>query len=232
MPETRKIFHEELAELGSDVVRLSAMASEAIQAGAAALLELDLSAAEGVITDDAFMDALAHDMEERVYLLLARQQPMAVDLRTLVTVVRVTHELERIGDLMGNVAKATRRIYPRELDPKVRGLIDRMREQATAQLQVATEAFADRDPVRAKALADMDDVMDDLQKELFRTIFQLPGRDEAVVQMAVQIALVGRYFERIADHAVNVAERVPYMVTGALFAHETVDDPLPADARA
>ena len=221
MTETRKVFHEELAELCSDVVRLSAMASEAIQAGSGALLEFDLTSAERVITDDAFMDALAYDMEERVYLLLARQQPMAVDLRTLVTIVRVVHELERIGDLMGNVAKAARRLYPRQLDPRLRGLIDRMREQATAQLQVATDAFAERDQVRARALADMDDVMDDLQKELFRTIFSFPARDEAAVQLAVQVALVGRYFERIADHAVNVAERVAYMVTGALSAHRT-----------
>jgi phosphate transport system protein len=220
MPETRKVFHEELAELGSDVLRLSAMASEAIQAGTAALLGFDLSAAEAVIADDAFLDALAYDMEERVYLLLARQQPMAVDLRTLVTIVRVVHELERIGDLMTNVAKAARRLYPRQLDPKLRGLIDRMREQATSQLHVATDAFADRDVVRAKALSDMDDVMDDLQKELFRTIFSFPARDEAAVQLTVQVALVGRYFERIADHAVNVAERVGYMVTGALHTHD------------
>ncbi len=219
MTETRKVFHDELDEVCSDVVRLSAMASEAIQGGTAALLEYDLTAAERVIIDDSVMDALAHDMEEHVYLLLARQQPMAVDLRTLVTVVRVTHELERIGDLMGNVAKTTRRLYPRQLDPRLRGIIDRMREQATAQLQVATDAFAERDQIKARALADMDDVMDDLQKELFRTIFSAPARDEAAVQLAVQVALVGRYFERIADHAVNVAERVAYMVTGLLHPH-------------
>ena len=219
MTETRKVFHDELAELCADVVRLSAMASEAIQAGSGALLEFDLTLAERVITDDAFMDALAYDMEERVYLLLARQQPMAIDLRTLVTIVRVVHELERIGDLMGNVAKAARRLYPRQLDPRLRGLIDRMREQATAQLQVATDAFAERDQEKARALADMDDVMDDLQKELFRTIFSSPAKDEAAVQLAVQVALVGRYFERIADHAVNVAERVAYMVTGRLHPH-------------
>jgi len=223
MTETRKVFHDELDELCSDVVRLSAMASEAIQAGTGALLEFDLATAERVISDDTFMDALAHDMEERVYLLLARQQPMAGDLRTLVTIVRVVHELERMGDLMGNVAKAARRLYPRQLDPRLRGIIDRMREQATAQLQVATDAFAERDPIRARALADMDDVMDDLQKELFRTIFSFPARDEAAVQLAVQVALVGRYFERIADHAVNVAERVAYMVTGRLHPHSAAD---------
>ena len=223
MPETRKVFHEELDELTSAVVRLAAMASEAIQSGTSALLDFDLAGAEQMIADDRILDGLAHDMEERVYLLLARQQPMAVDLRTLVTIVRVAHELERIGDLMVNVAKATRRIYPRELDPKLRGIIDRMREQATAQLQVAADAFADRDAERARALNDMDDVMDDLQKELFRTIFSFPARDEAAVQLAVQVALVGRYFERIADHAVNVAERVPYMVSGTLFPRDALD---------
>lgn len=220
MTETRKVFHEELQELGDDVVRLSAMASEAIQAGTAALLEFDLVAAERVIMNDLLMDELAHAMEERIYLLLARQQPMAVDLRTLVATLRVVHELERSGDLMINVAKATRRLYPHQLEPRMRGLIDRMREQATAQLQVATDAFVDRDAARAKALGDMDDVMDDLQKELFRTIFSSSADDEAAVQRAVQVALVGRYFERIADHSVNVAERVWYMVTGHLYSSD------------
>jgi phosphate transport system protein len=145
---------------------------------------------------------------------------MAVDLRMIVTVLRVIHELERAGDLMVNVAKATRRLYPYELDPKVRGLIHRMRQQASEQLRLAVEAFAERDPARAAALADMDDVMDDLQKELFRTIFAWQSVDEIILQRAVQIALVGRYFERIADHAVNTGERVAFMVTGQ-FAGET-----------
>ncbi len=227
MTETRKVFHEELQELGDDVIRLSAMASEAIQAGTASLLEFDLVAAERVIMNDLLMDELAHAMEERIYLLLARQQPMAVDLRTLVGTLRVIHELERTGDLMINVAKATRRLYPNQLEPKMRGLIDRMREQATSQLQVATDAFAERDPARAKALGDMDDVMDDLQKELFRTIFSSPATDEASVQRAVQVALVGRYFERIADHSVNMAERVWYMVTGHFYSSDP--DAPPAD---
>ncbi|MGH9188953.1 MAG: phosphate signaling complex protein PhoU [Acidimicrobiales bacterium] len=211
---TRRLFHEELAELHANVVRLSAMASEAIQAGTAALLDFDLAGAKAVIQDDRVLDELTHAMEEQIYLLLARQQPMAIDLRTLVTTLRVIHELERIGDLMVNVAKATRRLYPNPLDPRLRGLIDRMREQATTQLQLATDAFAERDPARATALEDMDDVMDDLQKELFRTIFHAEGRDEGTIQRAVQVALVGRYFERMADHAVNIGERVAYIVTG------------------
>ena len=214
MTETRKVFHELLDELRSDVTRLAAMASESIQAGTAALLDFDLAAVEQVVVADREMDDLTHSIEERAYGLLARQQPMAVDLRTLVTILRVIHELERTGDLMINVAKTARRLYPKELEPKVRGLIDRMREQATDQLKLATEAFADRDPARAAALGDMDDMMDDLQKELFRTIFATQAQDEMAIHRAVQIALVGRYFERIADHAVNIGERVGFMVTG------------------
>lgn len=220
MTETRRAFHEELQELQDDVVRLGAMATEAVQAGTDAFLDADLAAAERVIAGDRALDDLMHSVESRTYLLLARQQPMAIDLRTLVTILRIIHELERAGDLMVNVAKAARRLYPYELPPKVRGLVHRMREQAAAQLRLATEAFAERDPARAAALADMDDAMDDLQKDLFRVIFASEVHDEAALQRAVQIALVGRYFERIADHAVNTGERVAFMVTG-----QFADDP-------
>lgn len=214
MTETRKAFHDELRELCDDVVRLGALATEAVQAGTDAFLDADLGAAERVVTDDRALDELMMSIESRTYLLLARQQPMAIDLRMLVTVLRIIHELERVGDYMVNVAKATRRLYPYELPPKIRGIIHRMREQAVAQLRVAVEAFAHRDPARAAALGDMDDVMDDLQKDLFRTIFAGEAKDEAAIQRAVQIALVGRYFERVADHAVNTGERVAFMVTG------------------
>jgi phosphate transport system protein len=220
MTETRKAFHEELAEVSESVVRLGALAGEAINAGTDCLLGSDLAAAELVIAADAVTDELARSIEAHSFLLLARQQPMAVDLRTLVTVLRIAHELERIGDLMVNVAKASRRLYPYQMEPRIRGLLHRMREQALAQLKLAIDAFAERDAVRAAALSDMDDVMDELQKELFRVLFELPAREEGVVQRAVQIALVGRYFERIADHAVNTGERVAYIVTG-----EFLDEP-------
>jgi phosphate transport system protein len=219
MPETRKVFHEELDQLHADAVRLAALASESIQAGTACLLDFDLAQAKAVIAGDKVLDDLTHSIEERTYLLLARQQPMAVDLRMLVTTLRIIHELERIGDLMVNVAKGARRLYPGPLDPKVRGIIDRMRSQATAQLQLASDTFADRDPAKASALADMDDVMDDLQKDLFRAIFagfSAEQIDEAHLQMAVQLAFVGRDYERTADHAVMIGHWVAFMITGKL----------------
>jgi phosphate transport system protein len=215
LTETRKLFHDELKELTDDVVRLGLLAGEAIQAGTSAFLDEDLSATEAVIEADRQLDDLTHAIERHTYLLLARQQPMAVDLRMLVTVLRGIHELERIGDYMVNVAKATRRLYPHPLDPRIRGIIDRMRGQAVDQLKLAVTSFIERDPLKAAALSDMDDVMDDLQKELFRVIFSTAEHsDDVSVQRSVQIALVGRYFERIADHAVNFGERVAYMVTG------------------
>ena len=214
MVETRRVFHEELEELDRDVVRLAAMATESIERGTDALLDSDLASVETLVLHDQELDKLTHSIEHRTYLLLARQNPMATDLRMLVTVLRVIHEIERIGDLLVKVAKATRRLYPHPLDPRVRGILHRMRQQAVAQLSLAVDSYAERDASRALALADMDDVMDDLQKELFSAIFATGGGDDAGLQMAVQIALVGRFFERIADHAVNFGERVAFMVSG------------------
>jgi phosphate transport system protein len=212
--EARKAFHEDLDDLRVDVIRLAALTTEAIAAGTAALLGGDLTAAEHVIEADDVIDDLTHHVEDRTFLLLARQQPLATDLRFLVTVMRVAHELERSADLMVNVAKTTRRLYPHQLDPKLRGIIDRMGTQASIQTRVAIDAFADADPSQAAALADMDDAMDELTKSLFRHILASDRPDEDSTLLAVQMALVGRHYERIADHAVTIAERVGFMVTG------------------
>jgi phosphate transport system protein len=210
----RKSFHEDLDELRMDLIRLAALTTEAVAGGTQALLDGDLSAAEHVIEADDVIDELTHTIEDRTFLLLARQQPLATDLRFLVTVMRVAHELERSADLMVNVAKTTRRLYPHALDPKLRGTIARMGTQAINQTRVAIDAFADADPSQAAALADMDDAMDELTKSLFRHILAGDGSDEGAVLLAVQMALVGRHYERIADHAVTIAERVGFMVTG------------------
>jgi phosphate transport system protein len=212
--EARKSFHEALDELQIDVIRLAALTTEAIAAGTQAFLDADLGAAERVIENDDEIDDLTHSIEDRCYLLLARQQPMASDLRTVVAVLRIVHELERSADLMVNVAKTTRRLYPHTVDPKLRGIIDRMGAQAGTQTRVAIDAFADADPSAAAALADMDDAMDDLTKSLFRYILGTASADEETVLQAVQLALVGRHYERIADHAVTIAQRVGFMVTG------------------
>jgi len=212
----RQHYHGQLDDLRVDVVRLGLMAIDAIAAGTDAFLEGDLAAADHVIHADRALDELTHSLEDRCYTTLARQQPMASDLRIVVAVLRTIHEIERTGDLMVNVAKTTRRLYPVELPDPIRRIIEQMGRQAALQLRVAIEAFAESDSARALALEDMDDIIDDLQRELFRTIFALGRADEAGLQQMVQVALVGRFYERMADHAVNIGERVTYMVTGEM----------------
>ena len=225
MVETRKQYHEELAELKNDTVRLAAMATEAIAAGTQALLDGDLAGAERVIVSDRHIDDLFHDIEERTCYVLARQSPMASELRMVVAILRVVHEIERCGDLMVNVAKATRRLYPYGLEPKIRGLVERMGAQAGEQMRLAVTAFDDGDVVQAAAVEDMDDIMDDLTKSLFRAIFSVEAPDETALQRIVQVALVGRYYERIADHAVNISHRVRFVVTGMLTSEEDETSP-------
>jgi len=218
--DVRKSFDEHLTELKADVIRMAAMVGESIGAGTEALLDADLGVVERVLANDDQIDALEHDLELRAYELIATQQPMAVDLRTLLAVLRILHELELTGDLMVTVAKAARRIYPAQLPPRIRGLIERMGAQASVQWQLAVDAFADGDHALAAALPDMDDVMDDLQKQLFRAIFETLTPDEAGLQMAVQLALIGRYYERVADHAVGIGVWTQFVVTGELPGRE------------
>jgi len=213
--EGRKTLQEELDEVRSDIIRLAALTTEAIAAGTQAFLDGDLSMAEAVVEGDDRVDELYHQVDDRLFLILATQSPVAVDLRAVVTMMRINHELERDADLMVNVAKTTRRIYPHELDPKTRGIVDRMGVQAANQTRLAIDAFADRDPAWASTLADMDDAMDELSKSLFRHSLTLGANaDEGTIVKAMQIALLARHYERIADHAVTIAERVMFMVTG------------------
>ena len=213
--EARKSFGESLDEIKSDVIRLAALVSEQIGRGTEALLDADLAKAEEVIGSSAPQATLAHSIESRTYELFARQQPIAVDLRTLLTVLRALQELELAGNLMVSIAKAARRLYPRELPPKVRGILEQMGAQASVQMHLAIDAFADRDPAWAATLADMDDAMDELSKSLFRHSLTLGANaDEGTIVKAMQVALLARHYERIADHAVTIAERVMFMVTG------------------
>ena len=210
----RKSFHEHLEELRGTVIRLGALTTELISAATQSLLDGDLALAEQAVRNDDIIDELTHTVEDECFALLARQQPMATDLRTILATLRVAHELERSADLSVNIAKATRRLWPAELDPKVRGIVDQMGRQAANQTRLALDAYADADPTWARALADMDDAMDELTKSLFRHVLAGDGSDEGTVLLAVQMALVGRHYERIADHAVTIAERVGFMVTG------------------
>lgn len=219
MPEQRKSFHQELEQISDNIVRLAAMTTEFIPRGTEVLLAMDLRGAQSLIEEDDVLDELSIEIEDHCYHVLALQQPMASDLRAIVTAIRLTSEIERSADLMVNVAKGTRRIYPIEFDPRLRGLIERMGEEAVRLYKVAIDAYVEQDASLAAALDDMDDKLDAIHKDYIEAIFESHHASNLPLEAAVQLALIGRYYERIGDHAVNVGNRVEYMVTGWLPEH-------------
>jgi phosphate transport system protein len=217
--EARRRFHDSLGDLRTEIVQLAALVTEAIPRATRALLDMDLSAARTLIGADDEIDERAQCVEEEALRLLTLQQPMAGDLRAVVTAVKLSWEIERSGDLVVNICKVASRLRGTTLDPRIRGLLERMSEQSHALTCRAVDAYATGDVALAAALDDMDDDVDDLHADYIRTIFEVYEGGDAPLQVAVQLALVGRYYERIGDHAVNIGERVRYMVTGWLPEH-------------
>jgi phosphate transport system protein len=217
--EHRLEFHESLDAIRQDVVRLGAMATEAIGRGTAALLEKDLHAAQSLIDDDDVVDALSLQIEDDCYRLLALQNPIAKDLRFTICSIRLVNELERSADLMVNVCKAARRLYDVEFDPRLRGLTQSMCDEAVRLTKAAIDSYVDEDAALGAALDDMDSRLDDLQVKFVEAIFTSHQAEQTDLRSAVQLALIGRYYERIGDHAVNMGERVCFMVSGWLPEH-------------
>jgi phosphate transport system protein len=208
---------ERVDEVRLDVVRLASLALDAVRAGTEALVAGDLEHADRVIADDDAIDSLRHAVEDECLRIIGRPGLSAVDLRFVGVALRIAHELERSADLMVNVARTTWRLHPDRLDSTAAHLVDRMSRQVVVQLRVAVNAFVDRDPSWAAALADMDDTTDELERRLFRYVLEIEGGapiDEHRLNGAVQLALVARHYERIGDHAVTIAEQVHYVATG------------------
>ena len=176
--------------------------------------------ADQISTQDDEIDLLSVEAEEKCIRMLALQQPVAVDLRTILTDLRMVSEIERSGDLVSNIAKGIGRIQGVELEPRLRGLIDRMCEQAVRLTTLAIDSYADRDAVLAGALGELDDRLDELHNDYIDTVFSSRFDRYITTQQAVQLAVIGRFYERIGDHAVNIGERVQYLVTGELPEHK------------
>lgn len=208
---TRTAFDRELTELDAEIVWLASQVCEALGATAEALVASDHDLATAVVDAHPGIDAATRRCEKRAYEVLARQQPAAGDLRLLVTVVRLTHELERSAKLVKHVAAfAARPHYP--LPPKVGVLLGSMAEEAHRLFQGAIEAYVARDLAQAEALDVWDDRLDDLHRRLLSELFTT-SQDFATT---LELALVGRFLERVADHAVIIGQRVRYLVTGEL----------------
>jgi phosphate transport system protein len=213
-------FHHELEEIGQEIVRLAASVIEAIPRATAVLLDQDLEGADYMIAADDEIDARSMDLEERCYEILARQAPVAGDLRSVVVALKIIGEIERSADLAVNICKATRRIYGAELHPRLRGLISKMGDQAQTLYRAAIDAYARRDAAKAAALDDMDELLDGLQRDFYRAIFETYAEGRTDLQVGVQMAMIARFYERIGDHAVNIGERVLFLVTGEQPEHE------------
>ncbi len=220
--ELRQAYHRDLEDIDAQVLRLGAMTCEAIPRMTECLLSGDLTTTQALIDADDEIDSLAIALEERCYLVIARQSPMAGELRHLITVSKMVSELERSADLVVNIAKATRRMYGSPMTPRIRGTIASMSTEANKLLRLAMDAFADSDASLAVALHDVDDVLDQLNRDMVGAIMEAHSAEAIDLTAAVQLALVSRYYERIGDHAVNIGERVNYMVTGWLPEHNAV----------
>jgi phosphate transport system protein len=208
---------ERVDELRLEVVRLASLVLDAIRSGTESLVTNDLDHADRVIADDDNIDSLRHAIEDECLRIIALAGLCPADLRFVGVALRIAHELERSADLMVNVARTTWRLHPGGLDTVAEPLVDRMSRQVVVQLRVAVNAFVDRDPSWAAALADMDDTTDELERRLFRHVLEHDGGeriDDTRLNGAVQLALVARHYERIGDHAVTIAEQVHYVATG------------------
>lgn len=209
----RTTYHDELDAVLGRLVEMADLVGVAVKDASTALLDADLSAAEAVITDDSQLDEMHEELEYKCLSLLALQAPVAGELRTIVSAIRVVFELARMGDLAAHVAKIARLRYPgKALPDEYVASFTEMADISARMIDVARSSLADRDAKRAETLATIDARMDVLRHEQFQQL--LASESQISVANAVDIALLGRYYERFADHAVAVGRRVIYIITG------------------
>ncbi len=209
----RNAYHDELDDIGRTVVRMTRLVGTAMQCATAALLDANLAGAERVISDDPQIDEIRADVERRAFLIIAQQQPVATDLRVLITTLHLVQDLERMGDLALHVAKIARLRFPEVAVPDdVRDVISQMGEVALSLVDKAAQVIEGRDVGLAQVIEAEDDSMDALRRKLF-TLLLSPNWSHGT-EAAIDMTLLGRYYERYADHAVAVARRVVFIVTG------------------
>lgn len=209
----RDTYHEQLQEVGDGLIEMSRLVGSAVSKATTALLDADLDVAEHVITADLAVNDLYHQLDDVAVQLLARQQPVATDLRAIVTALRMSSDLERVGDYAVHIAKVARRRHPAGVVPvELRSTVLEMGQAATRITIKAGTVIATRDLTLAAQLLADDDTIDDLHRQLFEQL--LAGTFDHGVEAAIDLALVGRYYERLADHAVSVSHAVTYLVTG------------------
>ncbi|WP_370882735.1 phosphate signaling complex protein PhoU [Kineosporia succinea] len=210
----RREFEAALQAVDARLVEMAELAGEAIGRATTALLEADRALAESVIGDRERMSRLHDEVEEQVLVLIARQAPVATDLRSLLAALRMSGSLERMGDLARHVAKLVCLRHPDcAVPPDLRADIQRMGDSARRLAARVAGIIADRDLDAARRMEADDDEMDRLHRDLFTVILRQPP--SGGVQAVVDMTLAGRFYERFGDQAVSVAHRVEFLVTGA-----------------
>ncbi|ATY16883.1 phosphate transport system regulatory protein PhoU [Amycolatopsis sp. AA4] len=221
----REAYHVELDQLAENLAAMSVQVADAMERATKALLEVDLGLAEQVISDDAKVDDARAECEEQAYALLALQAPVATDLRTVLAAIHAAESLERMGDLALHVAKAARRRHPDPVLPDaVKPYFAEMGRAAVKLARQVEAIIKTKDVSAAKDLEAEDDQVDDLHRHLFTVLMDREWPHG--VASAVDVTLLGRFYERYADHAVSVAKRMIFVVTGRMPGYGTDDEDL------
>jgi phosphate transport system protein len=217
------IFEKELTDLKGMVLKLGSMVEKAISDSIKSLVERNSKLAADVIDKDPQVNALDVGIDEECIRLIALRQPRAGDLRLITTAMKITTDLERIGDLAVDVSE---RALELNEEPQLKPYIDipRMAEIAQGMVRDALDAFVKRDSALAREVLVRDDLVDNLNWQVFNELLFFMIQDPKTVSRAVKITYVSKYIERIADHATNIAEMVVYLVEGKIIRHMTVPD--------
>jgi phosphate transport system protein len=211
-------FQEELEQLQARLLEMGGLAEDRVRASIEGLVSRERGVIDGVLDGDGPINQLHVEVDNRCFTLLALHQPMAVDLRAIVSAVKINTDLERVGDLAVNIAEATMRYLKH---PPVKELIDipRMAGIAQAMLRDALDAFVRRDIPLAQSVLDKDDELDGLKTQVFRELLTYMLQDPHTIEPALDLILVSRHLERIGDHATNIAEDVIFMVSAKDVRH-------------
>ncbi|MDR7867408.1 MAG: phosphate signaling complex protein PhoU [Sporomusaceae bacterium] len=209
----RQTYEKELETLRQEILRMGELVGQSIEDAVQSLARQDEQLAKKVIAGDDVIDQLEMDIEDKCMVLIARQQPMARDLRIIGTGLKITTDLERMGDHAFDIAKVTVRLANQ---PLIKPLVDipRMARMAQKMLADSLEAYMKMDIALAEKVCLADNEVDDLYQQVFRELLTYMMEDPRTIGQATQLIFVGRYLERIADHATNIAEWVIYLVTG------------------
>jgi phosphate transport system protein len=219
---TQRHFDQELDDLRELLLRMAGRAEEQMRSGLTAVKRLDAQAAQQTILGDRDVDALELEIEEQAINLLARRQPMAGDLRTLVAVLKISNDLERVGDHAVNIAQCAKRLAEAFPMPQPSEL-DQMAELATGMLRDAITAFIERDVALARNVCMRDEEVDRYNDTVFRLMLSRMADNTNTVIPALQMMLVARNLERVADLATNLGEDVIYIVEARTIKHHATE---------